>query len=581
MARAFKFADRRCRIPPIVKAHHYTLRAEISYRMGYIDAAIADLVLALELAPDDIPANRRMLAWGTGQPQINAARRLLTVERDFAEIASAVTVLRQAGETAFGAFRWTDNAVTGWAVWDRLKRVRFTMTSDGDSKSKWLTPDPRHPLATEEATAANFTINRPQSRSSQHAALLIGKSSFYQRRLLPNLEYRRATGAQAHTDLAVECDPITVIVPVYGDFEATAACFDSLFREAENEPKARIIVVDDASPDARIKRLLQTIAKKPNVLLLTNEQNLGFAESANRGLAETKGGDVIFLNADTVVPPGLIGRLEAAAQSAPDIGTLTPLSNNGEFTSFPVAFRANPIGTYDDICKIDAMAARVNAGQVIDLPNGIGFCLYVTRACLEAAGHMSVAFHRGYLEDVEFCLRARELGFRNVCAASVYVGHAGSRSFGAEKRSLVVKNVATIEQLFPKYRHECAAFLEADPLRPAREAIERLMPPSSKSTTLLVSTSGVTRAVAEQRAEDIAAKDAVALLVEVCSTATGVAMRITDPSKHFPQSIAYKLSTPAERAAALNYLRESRSRSYRDRRCGENALRRSRRDSGA
>ena len=69
LAQAYKFADRRCRIIPLAKAHHYTLRGEISYRMGHIDAALADIMRALELAPDDLSANRRMLAWGRGQAQ--------------------------------------------------------------------------------------------------------------------------------------------------------------------------------------------------------------------------------------------------------------------------------------------------------------------------------------------------------------------------------------------------------------------------------------------------------------------------------------------------------------------------------
>jgi GT2 family glycosyltransferase len=49
----------------------------------------------------------------------------------------------------------------------------------------------------------------------------------------------------------------------------------------------------------------------------------------------------------------------------------------------------------------------VNTGLAVDVPNGIGFCLYVTRRCLDEVGLLSEAFQRGYLEDVDFCLRAR------------------------------------------------------------------------------------------------------------------------------------------------------------------------------
>src|SRR5262249_41037716 len=113
---------------------------------------------------------------------------------------------------------------------------------------------------------------------------------------------------------------------------------------------------------------------------------------------------------------------------------------------------------------------------VVDLPNGTGFCLYISRACIAAVGHLAETFERGYLEDIDFCLRGREQGFRNVCAPNVYVGHAGSRSFGDTKRALVLKNLAVLDHRFPSFRAESASFVKADPLRPARINIERLRP---------------------------------------------------------------------------------------------------------
>ena len=552
---AFKFADRRCRIPPVVEPHHYTLRAEISHRLGYIDAAIEDLSLALELAPDDLAANRRMLTWGHGKGQIDAARRLVSVERELSNIGRAIKVLRDAGEDSFGAFTWTDNILTGWAAWSRSKRARIMITSDGITSTEWLLPDAEHALASQALNATSFTIERPSSCMPQQAGLYVGKTLLWQRRLLPNAQKSACKINEArHAD--GEADLINVIVPVYGDYEATKACFDSLFREIENERRARAVIVDDASPDTKIKEFVRANASRPNVRLVTNDQNLGFAASVNRGLEEIETGDVILLNADTIVPLGFIARLYAAAYDAPDIGTVTPLSNNGEFTSFPAPFRVNPMRTYQEICTIDATAARVNAGRVIDLPNGIGFCLYLTRKCLNAVGRLSIAFHRGYLEDVEICLRARELGFRNVCAASVYVGHAGSRSFGKEKRSLVVRNVDTIQQLFPKYRMECGAFMEADPLSPAREAIERSLPKCEhKDIVLVVTGPGVAAPVAQARAQSIAAKDARAVIVAAHTASGRPQLRIADASEDVPQSMLYDLTISAENLAALDYLR--------------------------
>ena len=556
LAQAYKFADRRCRIIPLAEAHHYTLRSEILHRMGYADAALADIARALELAPNDLAANRRMLAWGSGQAQRDAAHHLLTVEPDFAGVASAIAVLRRGGQRTFAAIKSTDNTVTGWAVWDRSKRARITV-GDAGGYSAWLTPDPRHPLASKPANAANFALDRPPSSTSQRVCLYVGKALIHQMHLRPNARGRSSLDARRASRLqpAPASEPISIIVPVYADFESTEACFASLTQEIAARSDARLIIVDDASNDFRIKQLVQALSENQRVRLLTNEQNLGFAASVNRALAETERGDVILLNADTMVPPGFIARLEAVAHSTPEVGTITPLSNNGELTSFPVPFRPNPLGSYEDVCEIDNAAATVNAGRITDMPNGIGFCLYVTRACLDAVGAVSVAFDRGYFEDVDLCLRAREFGFRNVCAASVYVGHGGSRSFGAEKRALVVRNLETIKQWFPDYRPECAAFVRADPLRPARAAIERFMAARSIAPTLLVTGPDVIRSVVDSRARDLSSNGELVLIAEAETAARGLSLSIVNTSKGVPQSLTFRLAVLEERAAALNYLR--------------------------
>ena len=249
-----------------------------------------------------------------------------------------------------------------------------------------------------------------------------------------------------------------MIVPVYADREATIACFESLLKagstftkQTPDPPKGsfRVLAVDDASPEPTLRGYLKQLASENRIDLLVNSANLGFVGTVNRALAELSDGDVILLNADTLVPPGFVERLAAAAHSHADIGTATPLSNNGDIFSFPRAGFDNPMPTYDEMLALDRAAATANPMTVVDTPSGIGFCLYITRRCLDAIGGLSESFERGYLEDVDFCLRARESGFRNVCASSVYVAHHGSKSFKQEKRGLVLRNLGVLDQRFP------------------------------------------------------------------------------------------------------------------------------------
>jgi len=56
------------------------------------------------------------------------------------------------------------------------------------------------------------------------------------------------------------------------------------------------------------------------------------------------------------VTPGFMDRMMAIAKANPDVGTITPLSNNGEFTSFPEPFVANELASLSRIREIDAIA---------------------------------------------------------------------------------------------------------------------------------------------------------------------------------------------------------------------------------
>jgi O-antigen biosynthesis protein len=514
---AYRLSDRRCRIRPLAEAHCFVLRAEALYRMGERAAALADLDTAIQIAPDDLAANRRILAWGEAEQQIAAARTLIDHERDPRIRKQAATVLRASGQ-----------------IFDEKKH-------DADFE--------RQPVA-ENRDAAGFAL--PELPSPQLVPIAMDGVP-----VVPvGAMNGRAPDFRPDSAAAADDTSVTVIVPVYADYEATQACLDGLVRELDKETGHRAIIVNDSSPDPRIRELIDGLAPRSNLRVLTNPRNLGFVGTINRALKEVLSGDIILLNADTIIPHGFIARLSAAARLSPDIGTVTPLSNNGEFTSFPVPNRPNAIGSVADIEDLDRIAAQVNAGGVVDIPNGIGFCLYITRSCLDAVGALSEDYHRGYLEDVDFCLRARQRGFRHVCATSIFVGHAGTRSFGKQKRSLVVRNLEVIERRFPAYRGECAVFIQADPLKAARQAIESAIPPAHVPATLLVTVGGTVAEIARERARQLLlGGEPAVLILEIRYGPGRIVARLRNAAEAVPQSLEFDLPKSGAATELLAYLR--------------------------
>jgi len=534
--RAFRYIDRRCRIAPAALAYHHVLRAEILNLNGQKPAALASLRRALEITPEDLQANRRMLRWGEGAECLKAAKTLCEHDLDRQVLIEAAAALQQSGAMIAGSINVFESQISGWAVWDGDESPSLFAVTKAETLLLTLQPDEHHALLESGfAKAGAFSCARSKDEPLHAVFLQAANGTRITRRLLsgrtPSAPPLAKKGRKQKTAL-------TVVVPVYRDIEATKACLDSLAREMATFEGCRAVIVNDASPEAGMAAMLARFAKKTGVELLTNERNLGFVGAVNRALATVTGGDVLLLNADALLSKNALKRLAATAHKDPKIGTITPLSNNGEYMSFPISLRANAMPSARELDRLDDMTARLNTGVVIDVPSGIGFCLFITEACFQAVGGLTDAFHNGYLEDVDLCLRARENGFRNVCDASVFVAHAGSRSFLSDKRDLVVRNLPIIEERFPNHQRECAVFVQQDPMRIARAALEREACVGSKVDVLMVTGAGAAvRRAAAARAESLLAQGQSVWLLE----RRDGQLALKNASKEMPQSLRFDL----------------------------------------
>ncbi|WP_237481359.1 glycosyltransferase family 2 protein [Lichenibacterium dinghuense] len=283
----------------------------------------------------------------------------------------------------------------------------------------------------------------------------------------------RSSGTRATT----RHGSVSVVVPVHGGREATRACLASLARQTCARA-LDVVVIDDACPDpAMADEVASTVATR-GWRYLRNDDALGFAAAVNRAASVAVGGDILLLNADAMLPPDGVDRL-LAATATPGVGTVVPFSNDGGFASFPGMRGRNRVPDAEEADRIDAAARRAAPPSVVDIPAGTAFCMLVTGPCWDALDGLDLGYGRGYFEDVDLCLRAKRLGFRNVVAPSLYVRHLGGQSFGSARRTLAADNARLLTERFPGYAAEWMAFVEADPLAALRSGIERHLPPSA------------------------------------------------------------------------------------------------------
>ena len=267
---------------------------------------------------------------------------------------------------------------------------------------------------------------------------------------------------------------LDVVIPVYRDLRRTLDCIEGV--RATLPRGSRIVVVDDASPEPELSDALDRLAQSGVIVLLRHDENQGFPRSANRGIAACQGGDVILLNSDTLVAPGWTEALRAALDSAPDIGTATPFSNDASILSYPSVRIRNAVPDAAETRRLMALAAHVHGTLApIEIPTGNGFCMAIRRDCLDQTGPLREdAFAQGYGEENDFCLRARRLGWRHVGVPGAYVGHIGQVSFGAAGRALMARNLRILNRLHPGYDALIEAHVAADPLARARRQLDRL-----------------------------------------------------------------------------------------------------------
>lgn len=263
---------------------------------------------------------------------------------------------------------------------------------------------------------------------------------------------------------------VAIILPVYRGVDMTRRCILAGMHSVLVDPTAKLVAINDASPDVGMQEMLDNLATQwPNKFyVVKNEINLGFVRTVNVGIAYFPQYDVILLNSDVVVPKDWLIRLIDEAYSKPNIGTVTPFSNNATICSFPYFCQENTQAFDLDVDAIDAVFKNTKL-PCIEAPTGVGFCMYIRRACLNEVGILNEEkFGRGYGEENDFCQRALKSGWLNLISPNLYAFHEGGVSFSSDKHALVNSAIRVIQDLHPNYHLDVHKFIKDDPLKHAR-----------------------------------------------------------------------------------------------------------------
>src|SRR5207249_541570 len=113
---------------------------------------------------------------------------------------------------------------------------------------------------------------------------------------------------------------VTVCIANWNCRDLLRACLESLCDQPQGV-RLEVAVVDNASTDGAADMVAREF---PEVILCRNLANLGFARANNQAAQRASGRYLFFLNNDTLVPPGALGRLIDYALAHPEAGLIGP-----------------------------------------------------------------------------------------------------------------------------------------------------------------------------------------------------------------------------------------------------------------
>lgn len=203
-----------------------------------------------------------------------------------------------------------------------------------------------------------------------------------------------------------------------------------------------VVLVDNASTDGEVDRVVAEHAGDARLRLLRNRQNLGFGPACNRGAAMARGDVLVFLNPDCELPESSIGGIRDILRANDSIGLLGVTVCDPDGSPARGNRRRDPslrraLTSLSGLARFESRWPALQGVEMSESPAGgstvefveavSGACMAMPRAVFEAIG----GFDEGYflhVEDLDLCRRTRGAGWRVAVAGDLRISHAQGSS---------------------------------------------------------------------------------------------------------------------------------------------------------
>lgn len=223
---------------------------------------------------------------------------------------------------------------------------------------------------------------------------------------------------------------ISVIIVSWNTSALLSQCLSSLY-ETGSRFTFEVIVVDNNSRDDTVALVEKQF---PEVILIKNDRNVGFACANNQAMMIGKGRYFLLLNSDTIVLPGAIDALMELAEQNPRVGVLGPklLNMDGSlqasWASFPTFFSELIGRNFRTRQPVSGLTNVFNVDWIM------GACMLVKTQVVQDVGGMDEDYFF-YSEETDWCYRIKKKDWLVWYNTGAQIYHLGGGS--ANRSSLL------------------------------------------------------------------------------------------------------------------------------------------------
>jgi len=259
---------------------------------------------------------------------------------------------------------------------------------------------------------------------------------------------------------------LSIVVVSYNTKKLTRQCIETVLNTISGI-KYEIIIIDNASSDGSTSVLLDLSKNTKKVGIILNKNNVGFGAANNQGIMESKGRYVLLLNSDTIMSSEILPQMIEWMDMNPEIGisTCSLLNEDGSLQGtggyFPTLPRVFSWMIVQDLPFVDRFIKPFHPMKEKSIIKGKQF--YRSQKELDWVTGAFFLINRNvftdvpgfdedyfmYTEEVDFCYRAKQCGWKVVYHPRWSIIHLGGAS--GTKESAVLREFDGVKLFYKKH----------------------------------------------------------------------------------------------------------------------------------